>query len=146
MLFRSEAAQLDVATVSPGPVSVGRPIDELLRDTERARLSFDGARRAFEKKKDSLDEETKKAEDARVRAEKAEKQWAARGAELDLRERSLNQREDALAARERDADTGFLARRKEMLKPLEDERVALQSELVRLRADSTEEQIGRAHV
>ncbi len=134
-----ETAQVDVAAVTLDGPPAGRALADLLRDAEGARRKFEAARQAVEKKQAAMDEARREADMARARAEEAETRSSARAAEFDRREQTLLERADALAVRERDADAGFLARRRELLQPLEDERAALQQELARLRASATEE-------
>lgn len=126
-----EAAGIPEAPAVPESVPAGRSLEELKRDAEGARLRFAAALKACELKQ-------RAAEEAKARADDAEKREAERTATLDQREKQLDGRDERITARELDAEADFRALRKTHLQPLQDERSALQTELARLSAESSE--------
>jgi hypothetical protein len=109
-----------------------------VRDAVEARKKFEAARKVFEGRQRQCDEARKAADVAAASAAKAAAATLERSRELDLREQGLQARDDRIGGRESDAERGFLARRSELLRPLEDERASLRAQLAQLAAEMSE--------
>ncbi|MDP3277906.1 MAG: hypothetical protein Q8Q09_22165 [Deltaproteobacteria bacterium] len=135
MVSSLSQSALDELALEPVPLPdvapVGRSLVELLRDTEAARQRFEAARKQLETLQAKAQDAQRGADNARRKCEDIERR-------LDAREDELVQRNDRLEARERDADHGFLARRREILQPIESERAKLQQELADLLREANE--------
>jgi hypothetical protein len=110
-------------------VPSGLTAPQAIRQADHAREKFEAARRKLEKLQSECEALQRETEERGAKLRPRED-------ELDQRERALIGRDEAIARRERDAEAGFLARRREIVQPLEDERARLCDELTRLRAQA----------